>query len=488
MYSSNRRDVGLALASLHSSANTNTTPSLSLPAGRLLRGPDPSGCSWDQLGQPRTIINLRMEASDLARTSNLWYSPEDPNDGIRMVHCPKENSLNAYDTATPEVQKWLISILHVFEEAVTTPVLVHCRAGRDRTGVVIATLLLVLGVPKDHIVQEFLLSSDAKEENIRLTLQGIAALGGIDSYTKNKIDLDLVRKKILGEITGGEEEIRYLRAESNRFFRLARLAEKNQDAVEAASAQEALRLVCNRGLRVAPRELSFHAGSGWALAHLGHLLDADVTLRRGLELAEELAGDARVVKMMETELEQIEALVPVGGGPVVVFWLPNEKNGYLSNWYNSPFTLDGVSFLCCEQYIMWAKAQLFQDFAAARKIIEAAEPGKQKALGRAVKGFQEATWQQHRQNILEQGLRSKFAQNQRLQHLLLSTAPSRLAEASPKDNIYGIGMSPDDPDVQDPNLWQGQNLLGQALERVRRELLLARERQDLWPIHVAQGA
>lgn len=482
---SNHRDVGLALATLRSSTNGNTV----LGAGRLLRGPDPSGRSLDQLGHPQTVINLRMEASDPARTSCLW-STDASQKAVRIIHCPKENSLNAYDTASPDVRTWLISILHVFEEPLSFPVFIHCRAGRDRTGVVVATLLLVLGVPKDIIVQEFLLSSDAQEENIRLTLQGIAASGGIEHYVKNEVDLDSVRRNVLnrGQAAYAEEdELEHLRSECNRQFRRAKAAEKNHDTQEASCAQEALRLVCHRGLTLAPRELAFHAGAGWALAHLGHLLDAEACLRRGIELAEQLEGDSRVLNMMSTELEQIEGLLnrEPDDGQVVVFWKPGEKNGYLSNWYSSPFVSDGVSFLCCEQYIMWAKAQLFQDFGAAKKILEATDPGKQKALGRAVKNFKEAAWEQHRQRILERALHAKFSQNQRLQDLLLTTAPAQLAEASPKDKIYGIGMSPDDPDVQDPNLWQGQNLLGTALERVRREFLLARERQGTWVAHGA---
>eukprot|EP00746_Dinoflagellata_sp_MGD_P165028 gnl/MRDRNA2_/MRDRNA2_94063_c0_seq1.p1 gnl/MRDRNA2_/MRDRNA2_94063_c0~~gnl/MRDRNA2_/MRDRNA2_94063_c0_seq1.p1 ORF type:complete len:487 (+),score=106.06 gnl/MRDRNA2_/MRDRNA2_94063_c0_seq1:84-1544(+) len=481
---SNHRDVGLALAALCSRTNV----SVALRAGRLLRGPDPSGRSLNQLGHPRTVINLRMEPSDPARTVCLWGASGDPKDAVRIAHCPKENSLNAYDTASPDVRKWLISILHVFEEPLAFPVLIHCRAGRDRTGVVIATLLLVLGVPKDTIVQEFLLSSDAKEENIRLTLQGIAASGGIEQYVKNEVDLNLVRQNLqsLGEAAHGEE-LQHLRAECNRLFRHAKAAEKSHDTHEASCAQEALRMVCLRGSTLAPQELAFHAGAGWASARLGRLLDAEACLKRGIELAEQLEGDSRVANMMSTELQQIEGLLhrEPDAGPAVVFWKPGEKNGYLSNWYSSPFASDGVSFLCCEQYIMWSKAQLFQDFGAAKKILEANEPGKQKALGRAVKNFKEPMWEQHRQRILEQGLHAKFSQNQRLQDLLLSTAPARLAEASPKDNIYGIGMSPDDPDVQNPGLWQGQNLLGNALEKVRQELLLARERQGTW---VARGA
>ena len=45
-----------------------------------------------------------------------------------------------------------------------------------------------------------------------------------------------------------------------------------------------------------------------------------------------------------------------------------------------------------------------------------------------------------------------------------------LVEASPLDAIWGIGLSQDNPKAQQPHLWQGQNLLGFALMKVREQL------------------
>ena len=39
---------------------------------------------------------------------------------------------------------------------------------------------------------------------------------------------------------------------------------------------------------------------------------------------------------------------------VVCFHLITEPNGYLSNWYHSPFELDGEHYCCVEQYLMHA--------------------------------------------------------------------------------------------------------------------------------------
>ena len=46
---------------------------------------------------------------------------------------------------------------------------------------------------------------------------------------------------------------------------------------------------------------------------------------------------------------------------IICFHNPEEENGYLSNWYPSPFEKDGISFAHMEQYMMYQKALQFQD-------------------------------------------------------------------------------------------------------------------------------
>jgi len=45
-----------------------------------------------------------------------------------------------------------------------------------------------------------------------------------------------------------------------------------------------------------------------------------------------------------------------------------------------------------------------------------------------------------------------------------------LAEPSPYDSIWGIGLSRRDHRARNPELWQGENLLGFALMEMRRKL------------------
>jgi ribA/ribD-fused uncharacterized protein len=59
----------------------------------------------------------------------------------------------------------------------------------------------------------------------------------------------------------------------------------------------------------------------------------------------------------------------------------------LSNWHSSRFVYHGVEFTCVEQFMMFSKAKLFNDQAAAEEILTTRDPMTQKELGRKVRGF-----------------------------------------------------------------------------------------------------
>lgn len=150
--------------------------------------------------------------------------------------------------------------------------------------------------------------------------------------------------------------------------------------------------------------------------------------------------------------------------------------GYLSQWYRSPFTAqlaDGEpehEFGCAEQFMMAGKAHLFGDNETLALILADVSPKSQKALGRRVRGFDEATWNAHRSDIVYRGNLAKFTQNRDLAALLVSTAALTIVEASPRDRVWGIGCSERDPRSRDPEQWLGLNLLGRVLMRVRAKL------------------
>lgn len=152
---------------------------------------------------------------------------------------------------------------------------------------------------------------------------------------------------------------------------------------------------------------------------------------------------------------------------VVCFHNPNEENGYLSNWYLSPFTVEKKNFSSIEQFMMYQKAICFGDEAVAKNILSTDDTSQIKALGRQVKNYDEHIWNGIRQIVVYEGLLAKFLQNKDLKDRLKSTGEAILAECAVKDLIWGVGLSMKDPNRLDKTKWKGQNLLGYTLMMVR---------------------
>jgi ribA/ribD-fused uncharacterized protein len=158
------------------------------------------------------------------------------------------------------------------------------------------------------------------------------------------------------------------------------------------------------------------------------------------------------------------------------FWGHTQKEPGLidkscfSQWYPASFTVDGNLYSNAEQWMMAQKALLFQDEAIYQQILSCFHPGDAKKLGRTIRHFDAATWNQHATSIVATGNLHKFSQNELLKDFLLQTGNKILVEASPADTIWGIGLTASDPRAKDPFQWKGSNLLGFALMEVRDKI------------------
>ncbi|MGC4917307.1 NADAR family protein [Streptomyces albogriseolus] len=158
------------------------------------------------------------------------------------------------------------------------------------------------------------------------------------------------------------------------------------------------------------------------------------------------------------------------------FWghrpLPDGRIGAscLSQWWPSPFTVDGVEYATAEHWMMAAKARLFGDAEGERRVLAAGHPSEAKKAGRLVRGFDEEIWRRERFGIVVTGSEHKFAAHGGLRSFLLGTGDRVLVEASPVDRVWGIGLAADDEAAADPARWRGPNLLGFALMEARRRL------------------
>ena len=148
----NRRDVGRSIHALSGHA---------LLRQRALwrSGTLDHVASTAELGDVREVINLREEV--------------DPVLGAKVHHLPIADTLAVYQVR--EHLSW-ISTIHAALAMSKGPVLIHCAAGTDRTGVAVASVLMALGVHPKWILADYLKSPPATHpERMARVLQTLAA-------------------------------------------------------------------------------------------------------------------------------------------------------------------------------------------------------------------------------------------------------------------------------------------------------------------------
>ena len=158
------------------------------------------------------------------------------------------------------------------------------------------------------------------------------------------------------------------------------------------------------------------------------------------------------------------------------FWghTPN-KDGSIgktcfSQWWKASFVKGDEVYKTAEHFMMAEKARLFQSLEIRDKIITSAHPSEAKKLGRKVQNFDDKVWDKHKYEIVKEANLLKFSQHSDLKEFLINTKNRIIVEASPVDTIWGIGLSKDSTNAQNPNLCKVENLLGFALMEVRDEL------------------
>lgn len=124
-----------------------------------------------------------------------------------------------------------------------------------------------------------------------------------------------------------------------------------------------------------------------------------------------------------------------------------------------------------EEYFMWKKALAHKDGCIA-DIIQRGynDPSTAKALGRRLPNYDAEMWEGTRYGHMQDAIRLKFNNSPHLTKILLDTGDRTIAEASPIDNVWGIGLDVMDPLALEPKYWRGQNLLGKALMELRTEI------------------
>lgn len=149
------------------------------------------------------------------------------------------------------------------------------------------------------------------------------------------------------------------------------------------------------------------------------------------------------------------------------FW----KDGSpFSQWHRVGFTTEGIYFKTAEHFMMWKKAMLFGDALKADEVLKQIHPRDAKDKGREVSGFNKKIWEENCKRFVYDGNYAKFTQNPKILKVLMDTGNTKLVEASPSDNIWGIGLGENDAKRIPEEKWPGTNWLGEVLTELRENL------------------
>jgi protein-tyrosine phosphatase len=155
--SHNLRDLG----------GLTTTDGRTVRRGRVFRSDYPAFADDAEGAQVRalglkTVVDLRR-GSEAAAECVTW-----DDHGVTYHRCPLvaegtdswHARYQAYLSHRPET---VVAALRHLMDPLQQPALFHCAAGKDRTGVIAALLLNVLGVDDDEVVADYVLTQHALE-------------------------------------------------------------------------------------------------------------------------------------------------------------------------------------------------------------------------------------------------------------------------------------------------------------------------------------
>ncbi len=86
-------------------------------------------------------------------------------------------------------------------------------------------------------------------------------------------------------------------------------------------------------------------------------------------------------------------------------------------------------------------------------------PREMKALGAKVNNFNKVVWENSATNVSNKMQHATFGQNPHLADNLLATGDNELVETSPKDSLWGIGISMFDPIILTKQSQWGKNII-----------------------------
>ena len=128
---------------------------------------------------------------------------------------------------------------------------------------------------------------------------------------------------------------------------------------------------------------------------------------------------------------------------------------------------EGNVFHSSEQWYQYQKALEFRDTETATNIKNSSTPLECYQLGKTVRNFNMRQWSLKAKQVMLEAVSAKFEQNPYTQKHLKDTKDTIIAEANPRDKLWGIALSMNNKSLFNKEAWQGQNWMGEILMSVR---------------------
>jgi protein-tyrosine phosphatase len=131
----------------------------------------------------RSVIDLRTASEAATR------SPQCTFDQAKYLAAPMPTPYNLSPTdylADLHATDSMLAIFRVLGDVTAYPVYFHCIYGRDRTGVLAALILRLLGASREVVMAEYMRTADSgfgvAPASLQATLDEIDRLGGAETY------------------------------------------------------------------------------------------------------------------------------------------------------------------------------------------------------------------------------------------------------------------------------------------------------------------
>ena len=148
--------------------------------------------------QIKYIIDLRdkVELENYIRYNNFYTQEMKENYVVNIqfntqvnIYIPDKPMINFYYAFLKDFrQEFRLPFEKYFSNASENRLIIHCEGGKDRTGVITALLLDLLGIDRELILQDYLLSySDTNREYIEFIFKTMdEEYGGTENFLKNQ--------------------------------------------------------------------------------------------------------------------------------------------------------------------------------------------------------------------------------------------------------------------------------------------------------------